>query len=292
MRVAMLLAMAAVFAGVAEARELKDVTGARVVLKDRPARVVTLAPSLGELAADLLGGDAKRIVGVSEYTDFPVSLKKVESIGPYVRVNLEKIVSLKPDLVLATLDGNPKDQVLHLRELGIPVVLVNTGSLSQVEESIRLVAEALGEGERGKAMALKLSKGIAEFKARARKRPPRKVLLQIGDNPLIGVGGGTFLHDAVGAVGASNIYADSPARYPRPSVEDVLKRDPEVILVLTLGGDPKIFAEMAQRWKEFGRLSAVRAGAVRIVEGDTVVRPTLRLLQGLKLLEQAIYGGS
>src|SRR6478672_2161638 len=110
---------------------------------EKPRRIVTLAPSLAELAADLAGEKIERIVGVSEYTDFPPALKKVESIGPYHKFNLEKVVSLKPDLVLATSDGNSRDQVLHLRELGVPVVVVETQSLAQVVSSIRLIGQAM-----------------------------------------------------------------------------------------------------------------------------------------------------
>src|SRR5262245_40620061 len=102
------------FSSWCSAREITDATQTKVVLVDRPNRIVTLSPSLGELAADLLGDNLDRLVGVSEFTDYPPALKKVNSVGPYHQFNLERVLALKPDLVLATLDGNPRDRVLHL----------------------------------------------------------------------------------------------------------------------------------------------------------------------------------
>src|SRR4051812_45152654 len=89
-----------------------------------PKRIVTLAPSLGELASDLLGPELDRIVGVSEFTDYPPTLSKIPSIGPYVRINVEKVLSLKPDLVLGTVSGNSKEQVEQLIALGLHVLTV------------------------------------------------------------------------------------------------------------------------------------------------------------------------
>jgi iron complex transport system substrate-binding protein len=252
---------------------------------------VTLAPSLGELAADLSGERISQIVGVSEYTDYPPALSKVASIGQYARFNLEKVVALKPDLVLATLDGNPKDQVLHLRELGVPVVVVATANLKDVEGSMRLVGQAMGEGEAGEDMAKRFATGLARFRAAAEAhRVPDRVLLQIGDDPLVVTGGGTFLQDALESVGARNAYSDATNHYPRPSLEDVVHRDPDAILILALGHDLKPFEAMAARWAAWPALKAVKTRRVRVLQGDAVLRPTMRLLEGLALLKMAVYG--
>lgn len=165
-----------------------DSTGTQVSLADLPSRVVSLAPSLGELAADLLAQDIQRIVGVSEYTDYPPALKKVMSVGPYHQFNLERVVSLKPDLVLATSDGNSKDQIQHLRELKIPVVVVQTGNFKEVAESIRLVSRALGRPKLGFEMAEDFSKSMQKFIMRGKGHSQIPVMLQVGDDPLVVVG--------------------------------------------------------------------------------------------------------
>lgn len=276
---------------VRQIREIKDATQAQVKLVGRPIRIVTLAPSLGELAAEFCASDSSRIVGVSEYTDYPPALASTPSIGPYARFNIEKVVTLKPDLVLATLDGNAKDQVLRLRELGLPVVTVATASLADVAASMRLVGRALGQPNEGERMAERFSEGLRHIRERARKRGlTKRVLLQIGDEPLIAVGGGTFLNDALEAIGARGLYSDSHVHYPRSSLEDVVRRDPEVILVLAMGGDPAPFEAMAKRWPRFESITAVKRKRVLVLKADILLRPTARLLQGLAELETAVYG--
>lgn len=276
----------------ASARELVDALGTRVTLPETPVRIVTLIPSLAELVADLLPGKLERVVGVSEYTDYPAALKRVKSIGPYDRFSLELVRSLKPDLVLGTLDGNSRDQIEHLREMKIPVVLVNSQRLEQVLESVDLVAQALGEPEAGKKIRQKLVQGLDEIKARATKRQRRKVLLQFGEEPLIVAGGKSFLTEAIALVGADNVYSESKDTYPRVTTEDAIRRDPEWILVLRLGEDVKPFKKMVSGWSGFTSMRAVREKKVRMLTADPLLRPSLRLLDGLRLLEQELYGAN
>ncbi|MFL5815792.1 MAG: helical backbone metal receptor, partial [Bdellovibrionia bacterium] len=142
--------------GSAFARDLTDALGTQVKVVDHPVRVVTLAPSLGELASDLLGESIERIVGVSDYTDYPPALTKVKNVGSYARFNLEAVVALKPDLVLATSDGNSRDQIDHLRELHLPVLVVKTSSFSEIDQSIEILAKALDEQKTGDALRKQL----------------------------------------------------------------------------------------------------------------------------------------
>ncbi|MEO7162798.1 MAG: cobalamin-binding protein [Bdellovibrionia bacterium] len=272
------------------AREIVDGSGEKVILADRPLRIVTLVPSLGELAADFLKSDPGRIIGVSEYTDYPPSLQKVTSIGSYIHLNLEKILSLKPDLVLATLDGNRKDEISHLRELHVPVVVVKTGSFKEIDSSIQLVATVLGKVKEGEEIVERLNKGLMQFRERAKTRASKKVMLQVGDDPLSVVGKKSFLHDAIELVGASNIYADADAHYPKPSLEDILKRDPDFIIVAAMGADIVPYLKMVSKWQQFPRLSAVKNKRVILLKSDALLRPTVRILGGLAQLEQTIYG--
>ena len=272
------------------AKTIVDVTQTQVQVPEYPKRVVTLAPSLGELAADLVGADLERIVGVSEYTDYPPGLKKVPSVGPYTRFSLEKVMSLKPDLVLATSDGNSKEQVAHLRELGLPVIVVRTENFKEIEESIRLVASALDAASLGDRRISQLRSGLQKFRSRAKSHKPFKVLLQVGDQPLFVAGKLSFLQDTLETIGSVNVYGDKEAAYPRPSVEDVLHRNPDLIVVIALGRELKTYREMAQRWHQFPQLEAVKKHRVYVLRNDAIVRPTLRILEGLSHLEKMIYG--
>ena len=142
---ALLLLVCAQRSGPAAGAELVDALGTKVQVPERVARVVALAPSLAELVAAMLGPqELDRLVGVTEQSDHPASLKSKKQVGPFHRFNLEAVMALKPDLVLATREGNPKDRVERLRELGIPVVVVSGGNFREIADSMRLVGRALG----------------------------------------------------------------------------------------------------------------------------------------------------
>ena len=276
---------------VASAGELTDQLGRKVQVPSKAVRIVTLAPSLGELAADLLGTELDRIVGVSEYSDQPAALKRLPAVGPFNQVNLEKVASLKPDLVLATADGNSKDQIARLTEMRIPVVVVSTQTLEEVGSSMRLVGSAIGMEAQGSEMASQFLLGVSRIRERAKSRSisPR-VLVQVGDDPLVVAGASSFVSQSLVAIGARNLYGEDGPAYPRPALEDVVRRNPDSILILTMGADEAPYRKSAEKWGSLKKLSAVREGKVRIVKGDTVVRPTLRLLEGMALLEKAVFG--
>jgi iron complex transport system substrate-binding protein len=281
----------------ASARELVDSSGAHLTLSDHPERIVTLAPSIAELVSDFLGIELQRVVGVSESTDFPPALKKVPSVGQYQKLNLEKIASLKPDLVIATEDGNSKDQIEHLREIGFPVLVLSTNTFSEIESSMKLVAEALGPKSMAESQSVidRFEKAISTFRERGAKRSPKKrVVIELDDNPLIVVGGKSFLSEAVALVGADNIYSDSKAGYPRPSKEDGITKNTDMILLPTFGAgfglnNPEFIAKL-EAWAQYPSMKAVKSHQVKALEGDTLLRPSMRLLEGLGLLERAIYG--
>lgn len=273
------------------ARTVVDMTGAKMEVVDSPQRVIPLTPALGELAADILGSDLKRIVAVTEYTNYPPGLKNLPLVGPYVRFSLEKVISFKPDLVLATSDGNSKEQIIHLRDLGIPVVTIGTESLAQISESMRLVALALGKPQIGVEMAERLERGLNRIRERGLGRTKKmKVLLQLAENPLIVVGRKSFVHEALLLLGATNVYGDATAHYPRPSLEDVMSKNPDVIVVIALGDDTAIFQKMADHWSSFERMTAMKNHQIHILRSDELIRPTERLLEGISRLEKTIYG--
>ena len=274
------------------ARDFKDATGVSVSVPDHPTRIVTLAPSVGELAAEFLGADLERIIGVSDATDYPPALKNAEAIGPYHRFNLERILALKPDLVLATLEGNSKDQVLHLRELGLQVFVFRTGSFSEVESSMHQMAELLGEPKKGDVVVQRFEHSLQQIRARGLEhaKTPKRVLIQLDEQPLVVAGGPSFLSEALKTVGAENIYADSKTSYPRPAIEDVLKRNPDFVLVIAFGPELRRFNIMAARWAQHPDLMATRKKQLKVVYADALLRPSMRLLEGLAVLERTLYG--
>jgi len=271
---------------------LLDATDVAVDSTLHPLKIVTLAPSVAELAAEFLGPDLSRIIAVSERTDFPIALQKKKSIGTFSAFNIESVVAAKPDLILATLDGNPKERVLRLRALGLRVVVVGTLKLSDVAQAMRVVAAALGEPGRGEKEAELFMNQLLKIKGDAASlKSPSRVLLQVGEDPLVVAGGHSFLNEALEVVGAKNIYSDLKTAYPRPALEDVLSRNPDDIVVVSMSANTQAAQKMAQAWKKFTHLSAVKHGKIHIISGDLLLRPSLRLLDGLAALKTSLAGG-
>jgi iron complex transport system substrate-binding protein len=274
------------------AREIVDATKTKVVFTDSPKKIVTLAPSLGELIADLLGNDLSKIIGVSEYTDYPPALKKVTSIGPYHHFNVEKVASLKPDLVFATVDGNQSDQIQHLRELKIPVLVVDTNSFDEIEKSMQLLGTALGSPQAGNQMAAQVKLGLQKIRKKYESYPKYRVMLQVGDDPVVVAGKKSFLNSALEVLGVQNVYGKKDSRYPQPSLEDIFQLDPEVIIIAAMGSDIRTYHKSKNKWLGFKNMKAVKNQRVLIIQSDALLRPTLRFLEGISQLAELIYGRS
>lgn len=252
-----------------------------------PQCIVPLTPALAEMVAELLPDSSQRICGVTEYSDRPASLKLKPKVGRYDRVSLETLLALKPDLVIAAKEGNSAQQIARLAQWNIPVLLTTTPDLAAIPKTIAAVGERIGELEAGKRAARALSAAFAGFQSRKLKAGPKKprVLLQLGEAPLIAVGAGSFLHQALEWVGAENVLADQSAAYPRVSRELVLKRKPDMVLILALGDSDAAFNRMAQRW------SGIYSGPVHILRADALMRPNASIVEGLFLLEKAVAWG-
>jgi iron complex transport system substrate-binding protein len=282
-----LVSAQAAFGGPSEYR-VTDATGIETIFKKTPKRVVPLQPSLAELA-DRIGVGASEIVGVSAYTDFPKALKSKPQVGSYVKPNLESIVALHPDLVLASRDGTPKELVLRLRKLGVPVVTVQTETIAGLREAYPILGAALGKSESAERALSDFDQEIEKIRERAKSRKSLRVLLQVGEDPLVVAAGKTFLNEGLKILGAINIYPDSKKTYPRVSVEDVLKKNPEAIVLVGMGEDIRQFERAEKRWGSFPDLAATRNKRVVLLRSDELVRPGPRFPVGLEKLERAIF---
>lgn len=272
-----------------------DAIGTDVHFVRRPRRIVPLQPSLAELAVRV-GAPVDAIVGVSAYSDFPLSLKGKPSVGSFAKPNLEAIVALKPELVLAGRDGTPKEIVARLERLGIPVVTVATETLAGLREAYPIVGAALRKSTEAAAALAEFDAALAEIRkraeSRAKKGPPAKVLLQVGEDPLVVAAGKTFLNEGLAVIGAKNVYPDPERTYPRVSIEDVLAKNPDAIVLIGMGNDVASFARAEKRWKSHPKLAATREGRVVVLRSDSLVRPGPRFPGGLAELERAIYGSA
>ncbi len=231
-------------------------------------RIISLVPSLTEVLFSL--GAGPRVVGVTANDHYPPEVEALPRVGD-MAPDYERILALRPDLVVADPGMQPRE-ITRLRELGLPVLSLPSQSLMGLQNALVELGKATGTEARGQ----ELQSQLASLKPPV--GPRVRVFVEIWDKPLITTGGGTFVDELINLAGGLNVYADHQ-RYPSISVEDLLLRQPEVI-VLTVSQ-----VEEARSRPGWDRLEAVRSGRLYRMESDLLVRPTLRLPQAVEQLE-------
>jgi iron complex transport system substrate-binding protein len=276
------LGLILLFAAVACAEVFVDQVGRRVEIKARPERIVSLMPSLTEMVFELDAGD--RLRGVTLFSEEPPAAASLPKVGSYVHPDLEKIVSLKPDLCLAVRDGNPKHLIDKLTALGIPVYTIDPRSLDEIMAAMLLLGEVLGAPEKAAAIVADMRGAIeraAKKAARTGDRKPR-VFFQIDASPIISAGSNTFIDQLITKAGGINLAA-GPTAYPRFSWEEVLRLQPDIVIIASMAGGYSE-EELKAEWRKWPELPAVRDRRLHVVNADLFDRPTPRLVRGLELL--------
>lgn len=237
-------------------------------------RAVSLAPSLTEIVAEL--GAADVLVGVLDGGDRPAALAQVPSVGRYGQLDMERLLSLKPDLILLWPGSVGPAQRAQLQRLNIPVYVAEPHSLEQLTTQVQAIAEQLGRPEAGRKLAEQLRQRLAELRQRYQRAEPLRVFYQVWNQPLYTVGGGQIISDALSVCGARNVFDDLKLPAPQVSIESVLQRDPEMILV----------GDQAQKnaWKVWPAMAA----RVRLVPDKGLERPSGQMLEAVARLCQVI----
>jgi iron complex transport system substrate-binding protein len=268
------------------AGEVTDPLGRTLTVPDSPARVVALAPSVTEIVYAL--GQERRLVGVTEYSDSPPEAKALYRVGSYVKLDLERIVALKPDLCIAVKDGNPRDAVERLMSLGIPVYAVDPRSLDMVLSAITQIGDLLEAKDRAKALVNSLQDRmtrISNIVARANRHP--KVFIQIGLTPIISAGTHTFIHELIARAGGINL-ASGETPYPRFSREQVLVMSPDIIVITSMARSSN-FEQARTEWLQWPSLPAARDQRIFIEDANLFNRPSPQLVEGLEHLARLIH---
>ncbi|HSC83406.1 MAG TPA: cobalamin-binding protein, partial [Pseudomonas sp.] len=211
-------------------------------------RVVSLAPALSEIVLEL--GAGERLVGMLDGDQRPAALAGVASVGRYGQLNMEALLSLKPDLILLWPASIPQEQREQLQRFGIPLYSGEPSNFAELAEQFAEVGRLLGVPERGNALARDFLAGMQRLRSQYQRESPLPVFYQVWHEPPYTIGGKQIISEALGVCGARNVFADLELPAAQVSVESVLQRDPALILASNPAG--------LAIWKPWAQLQAVR----------------------------------
>jgi len=257
-----------------------DDAGRTVTLPGPAHRIVSLAPNVTD--ALFAAGAGAYVVGTSRFTDYPAEAKKVPVVGDATMIDLERIVGLKPDIVVVWKSGNAAAQVDKLVRLGLPVFYVETTRLADVAPAVRRFGKLAGTGDVAERNARTFEASLERLRSTYAGKRRLKVFYQIWDRPLMTIGRAQIIDDALDLCGGDNVFADLRQVAPAVSREAVLTRNPDVILG---GGDS---GDALASWKQAGFLAATRHGNVVSIDAPTLALPSPSILPGVTTLCRAL----
>lgn len=275
------LAMAWCAAGTAAITPItmSDDRGKTVSLASPASRIVTLSPHLAEIV--FAAGAGASLVGVSARSDFPEDVQRLPVVSDSGRIDLERIVALRPDLVLAWLSGNPSRQLELLERRGIPVLAIEVRHLDDIPRLLRLVGAAAGRGETAEQAALQAELSVRTLVARYAGLRKLRVFVEIWHEPLMTVSGSHLISEVLQVCGGKNVYANAAALTPAVSPETLLVLHPEVVIMSSGAGS---VAEQAGRWRRLALLPAVQQGALYELDPNLLHRQGPRLIEAAQMI--------
>jgi iron complex transport system substrate-binding protein len=268
---------------------IKDASDQVVKIEKKPEKIVSLIPSNTEIAFALGLGD--EVVGVSDFDNYPEEVTKKEKIGG-MEFNQEKVISLKPDLVLAHASTalNSQAALQQLKDVGIPVLVVNDAqNFDQVYDSIKMIGKATGESENAEKLIADMKKRLAELKTKAAEiKEKKKVLIEVSPEPEIyTTGKNTFMNEMLSWINAENIAADQEG-WIKMDQEAMIQKNPDVIIT-TYGYYVENPAEKVLSRKGWENVKAIKNKQVIDINSDRVTRSGPRIVEGVEDLAKAIY---
>ncbi len=259
--------------------EVIDDRGISIRLTQPAKRIISLAPSLTELL--YVAGAGDKLVGVVEYSDYPEEALSLPVIGRFDRFDIERILELKPDLVVAWLTGNPRSTIDGLEKLGLKVYVAEPKFLDSIPIQLNKLGQLAGtEGHANEAIEA-YAATLESLVNRYSDERPVRVFYQVWDRPLMTAGGAELTNDLIELCGGINIFGELTALAPKVNLEAVLLRDPE--LIVASGIDERRPAWL-DTWDEWPSITAVANRQVVFIDPDLTQRHSPRVLQGAEIL--------
>ena len=249
-------------------------------------RIIALAPHAVELLYMLGAGD--RIVATTEYADFPEAAKDIPRIGGYSGIQIERVLELKPDLIIAWKGGNKDQDIEQMQALGLPVYLSITKRLDDIPKEMLSLGNKLGLQKTAQQHANAFNLKLKQLRDENKDKPNVKVFYQLWSEPLRAMAAGSWINELITGCGGVNIFDDGALDYPQVSIETVLLQKPDVIIIPSQHGS-KI--EAGDKWADWPEIPAVKNKHIYFINGDILHRFSGRILLGMQavcdVLDQA-----
>ena len=257
---------------------VKDDLGRTVSLSGPAQRVISLAPHATELIYHV--GAGSQLVAVTSYSDYPAEAKKLPIVGDFRQIDLERVLAMKPDLVVVWQGGNPQKQLERLKKAGIPVFYSDPRHLKDIPDNMVKLGILTGHEASARKKAGQWTAGMNRLKKQYGKRQAVRVFYQVSASPIFTLNGSHIVNEAITLCGGKNVFADLSIIAPNVSVESVIAKNPEVIISSKgLGTDNGL-----AMWKRFKTVDAVRYGNLFGINSDWMDRAGPRMLAGTEML--------
>lgn len=276
------LAAATLGSYTAQAAQYTDELGRTISLPNAPQRLIGLTPALTETIFALGLGD--KAVGATTWADYPEAAQKLPRVGSYVAPNLERIIELAPDLILASREGNPPQVVESLERMGLNVYVIAPDDPLNLPSTLAKLGRICGVPETGRLLADKMQKQFAKVIGTVAEAPKPATLMVVGSEPLITAGDGSLTNALLVMAGGKNIAKGVPGRWPKLSIEKVIEEQPEVVILSTMERGMER-EKVMNYWRNMPGLKERPNLRVSYIESSIIDRPGPRL--GLGLLELA-----
>ena len=266
--------------------QVQDDSGQTVILEQPARTVISLSPGLTELV--YAAGGSELIKGVVSYSDYPLQAKSLPRVGSYNALDIEKILIMQPDLIIAWKSGNPKHQIEQLKKLGLTVYISEPDALMDIPVTIKSLGKLMATEIIAEKNADKFIEQLNKLKQTYQNKNNanrKRTFIQIWDNPVMSVNENHLISKVITLCGGNNIFARAKGLTSSPSIESILELDPEIIIATGMADTSKTWLN---RWQHWPFLSAVKNNRLYAANPDHLVRHTPRILLGIKDVCQLI----
>jgi iron complex transport system substrate-binding protein len=263
-----------------------DESGRKVNITPYPKRIVSLAPSITETLFAL--GLDKEIVGVTMFCNYPEAVRSKPKVGGFINISLERVVSLSPDLIIGTSDGNRRETVLQFERIGLPVYIVNPVSLEDIFKMVLDIGRITGKEDTAKKLIFNLRRRVESVVLKTSQAKKPRVFFLLSTDPMITVSRDTLHDKLITLAGGVNVAGRDTIKYPRYSIEEVMVKQPDVIIITSMKKEDN-FVQLRNKWNEWKNIPAVRNNRIYIIDTDLITRSSPRIVDGLEELVKTIH---